>query len=254
MLQNIKSYIINLEKYKNKYELCLKRLSKINIKPERFNAVYVEDINSEEIRDKIYPSVQYTIKNKRFSHNNIGTKGAIGCYLSHITLWEMLLKSNEEYFLIFEDDADINNDIYNIENNINKILNLKNWDFIFLGYHNNLLFYNSQENISKIKNIIYGTHAYLINRKGAEKLLKKALPMVDQIDSYISFMGLANYLNIYVTNEIFFVQNNNISTIQNDFSIRPYITEYNDNTIKFMIILLILFNISLLYMFFKKKN
>ena len=102
-LDKIKSYIINLEKYKYKYTKCLKRLSKLNIKPERFDAIYINDENDPVIKNITYPSVQYIIKNGRYSHNNIGTKGAIGCYLSHVTLWKMLLESDEEMFLIFED-------------------------------------------------------------------------------------------------------------------------------------------------------
>lgn len=253
MLQNIKSYIINLEKYKNKYELCLKRLSKLNIKPERFNAIYVEDENSEEIRNITHPSVQYTIKNKRFSHNNMTSKGAIGCYLSHITLWKMLLESNEEYFLIFEDDVEINYYINNIENIINKILNLNNWDFVYLGYLDSYvifnMFSNPKEIISRIQNITFCTHSYLINRKGAEILLNKALPIVDQIDSYISFMSIANYANIYKSNEILFIQNNIITSSTCDtFSIKPYITQWNDEFIIYIIILIILIIFMLLYL------
>ena len=139
-INNIKSYVINLEKYKNKYNLCLKRLSKINLKPERFNAIYVANENSKKIKQITYPSVQYTIKNGRYAHNNIGSKGAIGCYLSHISLWKMLLESDEEMFLIFEDDVDINIKINNFTKKINKSINLinnnNNWDIIYLGYFN----------------------------------------------------------------------------------------------------------------------
>ena len=35
------------------------------------------------------------------------TKGAIGCYLSHVKIWENILKNNYEYALIFEDDAKV---------------------------------------------------------------------------------------------------------------------------------------------------
>jgi GR25 family glycosyltransferase involved in LPS biosynthesis len=254
---NIKSYIINLEKYKNNYDLCLKKLNKINIKPERFNAIYVEDENSEEIKKITYPSVQYIIKNGRNAHNNIGTKGAIGCYLSHITLWKMLLDSDEQMFLIFEDDVDINN-IYDFNNKINKTINLINkndWDVIYVGYFDN--FKNSLKQnkyYKKIENIIYGTHAYIINRNGAEKLLQKALPIVDQIDSYMSFMALENNINSYQTSDIFFTQNNTSgTTIQTDNSIKIFITQFNNKTLTNIFILISLLFIFLLYLSFIKK-
>ena len=256
-INNIKSYVINLEKYYYKYELSLKRLNKINLKPERFNAIYIEDENSEEIKRITYPSVQYTIKNGRYSHNNIGTTGALGCYLSHVTLWKMLLESDEEMFLIFEDDVDINKNINNFTENINNTINLINendWDIIFLGY-----FYNNTNNINikyfKPINIIYGTHSYIINKNGARKLLKNAFPIVDQLDSYISYMSLTRNINLYCTKNVFFSQNNLSGTlIQTDNSIRPFITQYNDIILLHIFMFILLFFILIVCLYFDLKH
>jgi glycosyl transferase family 25 len=256
-INNIKSYVINLEKYKKKYDLCLKRLSNINISPNRFNAIYIDNENDDEIKKITYPSVQYTIKNGRYAHNNIGSKGAIGCYLSHTTLWKKLLESNEDMFLIFEDDVDINENINNFNSKINNNLNLINnndWDVIFLGYFN----FNENEvnkKYTKVKNIIYGTHAYLINKKGAQKLLNNAFPIVDQIDSYMSFMAINRNVNSYMTSDVFFIQNNTAGTvIQTDHSIRPFITQYNDKLILSIIILVVLFVVLFLYLCISFRN
>ena len=242
-ISNIKSYIINLEKYDNKYNLCLKRLAKINIKPERFNAIYVENENDEEIKKITYPSVQYTIKNGRNAHNEIGSKGAIGCYLSHITLWQMLVDSDEEMFLIFEDDVDINKNINNFTNKINKTINLINnndWDVIYLGHSTFNLQYNNKSYF-KINNLIYGLQSYIINKKGARKLLESALPIVDQIDSYMSYMAINRNVNSYATTELFFIQNNiKKSTIQTDYSIKPFITQFDNNTVLGIIMLILI--------------
>lgn len=256
---NIKSYLINLEKYRNKYNICLKRLSKINVHPERFNAIYVEDENSEEIKNITYPSVQYTIKNSRYSHNNIGSKGAIGCYLSHITLWKMLLESDEEMFLIFEDDVDVNKNIDNFTDKLNNSINLinnNNWDIIYLGYFtiNN---YSSEGNKSyfKIKNVTLGLHSYIINRKGAKKLLKNVFPIVDQLDSYMSYMAINRNVNSYGTSNIFFIQNNKSGTIiQTDYSVRPLITQFDDKTIMRIIMFILLFFILFIYLCINFKN
>jgi len=260
-IHNIKSYIINLEKYKDKYNLCLNKLNKIDIYPERFNAIYIEDENSDYIKNITYPSVQYTIKNGRFSHNNIGTKGAIGCYLSHITLWKMLLESNEDIFLIFEDDADNNKYIIDFNNNLNEDLNeinKENWDIIFLGYNE---FHESyyKKSYKKVNTNIYGTHAYIINKNGAKKLIQSALPIVDQIDSYISYMAITRNLNAYTLKNKYFFQNNiTNSTIQTDYSIRPFITQHEDTTLKFIItfiiILLIFFILLCAFYNFTKFN
>ena len=122
MITNIKSYIINLKKYKNKYDLCLERLNKLKLQLYRFDALSIKNENESNIKKITYPSVQYTIKNGRTGHNNIGSTGAIGCYLSHIALWKKLVESNDNMYIIFEDDVDINNNIKNINEKINKYL------------------------------------------------------------------------------------------------------------------------------------
>jgi glycosyl transferase family 25 len=249
-INNIKSYIINLEKDKTKYDLCLKRLQKINLNlPERFDAIYVKDEYDDYIKSITYPSVQYTIKYGRNAHNNIGSKGAIGCYLSHIALWKKLLESDQEMFLIFEDDVDINNNIDNLmvkTNDYINTINKKDWDVIFLGYSLISLLNNDiPEDINdkyKITNIIYGLHAYIINKKGARKLLEKALPIVDQLDSYMSYMAIMRDVNMYKPTEILFIQNNiKTSTIQTDMSIKPFITQFNNHIISSIIMFFILF-------------
>lgn len=248
MISNIKSYIINLQKYKNKYKLALKRLNKLNIKPERFNAIYIKNENDLNIKKITYPSVQHTIKYGRNSHNNIGSAGAIGCYLSHILLWKKLIKSEDEMYMIFEDDVNINK-IKNIDKKLNDyLINVytQDWDFIYLNYSsipNNI---KNNQNINKYYNevngIIYGTHAYIINKKGANKLLKQSLPIVDQIDSYISYMILTRNINAYTPKYNFFIQNNILpSTIQIDYSIKPWISGF-DNEILIVLIFVFIFN------------
>jgi GR25 family glycosyltransferase involved in LPS biosynthesis len=243
-INNIKSYLINLDKYQEKYNESLNRLKKLNIVPDRFSAIYVDNPNDEYIKKITYPSIQYTIQHGRYSHNNIGSKGAIGCYLSHVTLWKMLLESKEDMFLIFEDDVDTQfDDVKEINTFINSINDNFDWDFIYLGYN------NKYHTGNKINKIIYGTHSYIINRKGAEKLLNNAFPIVDQIDSFISFMGINRDVNIYLPEYSFFIQNNlGMSSIQLDKSIRPYITQFNDNYIIKIIGLFSLFILMLLYM------
>jgi GR25 family glycosyltransferase involved in LPS biosynthesis len=253
-LDKIKSYTINLDKYKYKYNKCLKRLSPLNIKPDRFDAIYINNENDQIIKNITYPSVQYIIKNGRYSHNNIGTKGAIGCYLSHVTLWKMLIDSNEDMFLIFEDDVDINS-ITNYKLELNKFLNSvskEDWDFIFLGYFTIKDSDNNEKenklNYKKIDNITLGLHAYIINRKGAEKLLNNAFPIVDQLDSYISFMAINRNVNCYKPKNIsFFYQNNDQNTtIQTDFALKPYITQYDDSVILSIIMFILLLIILLI--------
>jgi len=248
-ITNIKSYVINLENYKERYIVSLEKLNKFNINPERFNAIDINKLDNNYIKKVTYPSVQYTIKNGRYSHNNIGSKGAIGCYLSHVQLWQILLESNNDMFLIFEDDVKINKSIEEINNFINLINNTYSWDLILLGYN----FFNLNNTDYKLTSIKHGTHAYIINKAGAKKLLNNAFPIVDQIDSYISFMGIERDVNIYLPKTPLFIQNNDFkSSIQLDQSIRPKISQYNDQFILQIIMLIIIFILVLIYLLYAK--
>lgn len=265
-IRKIKSYVINLNKNIDKYDDMKHNFSKYDIYPERFKAIYAKDLDNEYINKITDPSVQYNINKGRSLDCNIGTLGAIGCSLSHIKLWNMLLESNDEMFLIFEDDAYPIYSKYlvdNINNYINSVNSVKvNWDIIYLGWHkiynetnNDKLMYtnnsNNKESIYKITSFVYTTHAYIINKKGALKLLQQAFPIIHQIDSYISFMCMHRDFNAYRSNNIYITQKNTAGTdIQTDYSVKKIINRYNNKTISIVITTIIILILILLLIIF----
>ena len=124
---------------------------------DRFRWVYAKELDINYINDIVHSSVRYTLDYGRDTDRVIGTYGGtIGCYLSHLKLWEMLLKSNEDMYLILEDDV-CPNENYNIEN-INLLVNNVNkidpqWNLIFIGFIKPTMF-NSSKDI-EIKNETY---------------------------------------------------------------------------------------------------
>ena len=61
------------------------------------------------------------------------TKGAIGCYLSHVKIWEDVLQKGHNITLILEDDAKIPKDmLWNL--NISIVNVPVDWDVVLLGY------------------------------------------------------------------------------------------------------------------------
>jgi GR25 family glycosyltransferase involved in LPS biosynthesis len=126
-----------------------------------------------------------TMEKNRKRHSELGTMGAIGCYLSHTTLWKQLLESEKDGYFIFESDSVCRP--YILEEIISIVQKQKDLDVLFLG----LIGTNVKSpNVYRIKTKFYGTHAYYITRKGAEALLKYAFPIEQQIDSYMHEMNL----------------------------------------------------------------
>lgn len=106
-------------------------------------------------------------------------KGEVGCSLSHRQLWKMLLADTRtDWYLIFEDDIHIENDI--TKSMFETIMDtaLKNYpelEFIAFGHagctgvEKEVLNHKSRFNL--INGFVYCTHAYAINKKGARYLL-----------------------------------------------------------------------------------
>lgn len=121
------------------------------------------------------------------------TKGAIGCYLSHVKVWEHILKNNHSIALVFEDDAKVpSNFLKQTKKYIKNVPN--NWDIILLGYLCNKCLEYKEYN--KVERFML-THCYLIKKETILKILKtnSLFPITQQIDSYMS--ELSSIINIY---------------------------------------------------------
>jgi GR25 family glycosyltransferase involved in LPS biosynthesis len=248
----IESFIINLDKFKEKYDKTLKTLSQIGLSPKRFSAIYGKDV--KDIRSITYPSIDYTLKNGRFVDSDIAKHGAIGCYLSHTQLWKQLLTDDNDAYLIMEDD--VFPSISNKDKLYNFIKHVDNtnpyWDLIFLGWMKPLPLKDKDifidNSLYQINDITFGLHAYLINKKGAKLLLEKSFPIVDQLDSYISYMASRGDIKAFRPSLTFFVQQNNESSIQENMSsnIKPFINRFSPNTIRNVIIITMIIILTIL--------
>jgi len=128
----------------------------------------------------------------RTKHHQL-TIGAIGCFLSHYKLYQM----TDHISLIFEDDALLDP---NINSNITYILANPppDWDIILLG-HSGLMQSEPANLYVRVKSF-WGMQGYLINKKGADKIINSVKTIDAQIDAYLSWMAIHNMINIYASN------------------------------------------------------
>jgi GR25 family glycosyltransferase involved in LPS biosynthesis len=98
----------------------------------------------------------------------------IGCALSHFSLWNQLINSKDEYYLIYEDDIKLNKSTLEVP--------ITGYDFLFLGYLSdvpqkqsdceNYVFDSNNELISLNKQkYVGGFHSYIITKHGASVIL-----------------------------------------------------------------------------------
>lgn len=219
---DINAFYINLDDNKDRrtnIENILISLKFSNFK--RINACdtrTIENVNKyiKLIDTDAYNTLINNIKTgKRNMHREL-TKGAIGCYLSHIMIYDYMIKNNIPFALIFEDDCGISESHDNFWKKINSIdipsdADIFLFDAVFHEYNLNNCPTN---NVCQVY-FFYGTHFYLITLSGAQKVLKYLLPIKYQIDNSMSILSYAQKIKIYGSRNIKFnIKNNFGSTIQ----------------------------------------
>ena len=170
----IKTYVVNMEKRLDRWQKMedeLKPYTSLNY--ERFDAVDGSKLKTNAQLQRIFDGNDYNMR-----------VGLVGCAMSHIKLFTDIINSDYENFIILEDDVELTPNFDLKLAHIFEQLKKVEWDFIFLGHHLRDLedkdqHYDKQNypdiekwntNISFL-NSLGGTGGYIINKKGALRLL-----------------------------------------------------------------------------------
>ena len=154
-------------------------------------------------------------------------KAIIGCALSHVNLWQSLVRDepDDTVYLILEDDVELSPHFNAVLNTLelDKIAN-GNVDVLFVGYIKKINDNETSTNYTLLKlnqdNFFSGAFAYILTKSGAKKLLSMKT-IVRAIDyAFFSTMGKMNLYEIsplIVTSEVAYTGNKIDSDIQRDF-------------------------------------
>jgi len=208
-------YCISLQKNKANWDSILQ-----NITANGFpNCSIFEAINGSQYRDKNLENMvgiwqRYILKNnlQRTNHEQFNKFGALGCYLSHVGIWQDAKQKGYKKILVFEDDVTFEtNFIEELKNRIKYIP--KEYDVLFLDV---LKCYESKavnQYFKKILSLFFGTHSYIITEKAIDTMLKTIFPIELQIDAYMAYSGNISELSMYYTQNLC-NQDMHISSIQ----------------------------------------
>jgi len=223
---NVKIFIINLDRSGDRYNDIKKQFDSNNLSYERFSAVdgYTLPIINQEgekftgLDIKNNPSLlsldnNYTVMCPSENINyHADSKildrtlaaGELGCYCSHREIWLKMVKENIPYALIVEDDAILNDDFRNKFLIMLKYLPAK-WDLIYFyivqspdkEFHH---IYNNQY-LKKIgmNGVFNTTTGYLINLETAKKLIKYSKNFTWPIDDVMQQAVIHKEVQAYVT-------------------------------------------------------
>lgn len=225
-------YLINLDRNKERlkyFDAQYKHSDLRSIPYQRFEAVdgrklHIRELTSEKAYQEIIAAERNGFRTKHYQL----TRGAIGCYLSHMELYKKIAADRKPYALIFEDDVRFPKHVLSqIHGALERIPN--DWDIFLLGCF--CIVCNKTQHFSQINRFFF-LHAYLITRQGAEKIVNYLanVPIEQQIDSVLSRMAEKGMLHIYCANQHIVQQNNRFNTtiqlpIKRVLGVNPYAKE-----------------------------
>ncbi|EEX51326.1 glycosyltransferase family 25 protein [Pasteurella dagmatis] len=164
-------------------DVISQRLNGLNL-----NFRFIDGINGKELTQDELNKVDYEFYLKRFNSRKPLTIGEVGCALSHLSIYEMIVQNKIEKAIILEDDAIVSQVFESlVKDSIRK--SPDNTEIIFYD-HGKAKSYCWRKTISEnyrlvhyrrpsknSKRVIICATAYLITLSGAQKLLKVAYPL-----------------------------------------------------------------------------
>lgn len=178
MKKNVKIFVVSLKSQSDRRLFLKEQFEKYRLSFDFFDAINPSEDPS--MLDYFNLAKSEDVNGRKLSN------GEIGCSLSHYFIYKEVARGCEDYAMIIEDDALINEHINDFLNNI---INVKQkWDIIILGYSKiSKKYYYKINKFNPIGNIIYtdanvkigkvikestcGTVGYLITKEGAKKML-----------------------------------------------------------------------------------
>lgn len=171
--------LINLDR-------ATKRLSDMKNRCESIGINYAR-ISAVDGRSYKFSNAEYDEKLYNLCVGRKTNPCEIGCYLSHYNAINKFLGSGKKYAIILEDDAVFSRDFVGIANELIKISTF--WDFVkFNTARDGGMFNIPVKNLNKNYKLYASLFpkvfaaAYIINRKAAQSLSEKLLPMFVPFD------------------------------------------------------------------------
>jgi glycosyl transferase, family 25 len=175
----MKIVVINLATERDRWAAVSRQFARVGLSAHRFDAVVGRDV-TEAQRALLYsPHL-----NARQYHRPLQA-GEIGCYASHLLVWQHLVDSKEARIAVFEDDVDIDPGLPETLQAID--CTERPWDIVkLIGRRPESAAsrwpLDAGRQLIAYRRVPGLTSAYVIRREAAEKLLARRIPFGRPID------------------------------------------------------------------------
>jgi len=176
-----KTFIINLEYRKDRFDFQEKQIKKYNLKNVEYFKAIRPNIENNEI-EEWSETFCYHVKKDVSPHKFRGyQRGCLGCLKSHYELIKLALKRGYNKILVLEDDTEIIDDIKKLEKYSSQLGH--NYDMLYLSGSHLGKKEKVKENIIKVE----GTHttgSYIITKKAMEYFVKNIVGYDKEVDVF----------------------------------------------------------------------
>ena len=204
-LDDIQIVVISLDRRPDRWAAFLERgrAAGLENKVQRLSAVDAKEFDrpAHEHPSITLLTAHNIMKGVRRSHHEIDKAGAIGCSLSHFKAWKHLADSSAPAIIVFEDDAEIPPDFKDRMKAVLTDLDGldSQWDLITFyntEYAGGTMGCKPDPAVSPFSSCqsLMGAHAYMLSRRGAQRLLSRAYPIEMHVDAYMAYMARMNHI------------------------------------------------------------
>ncbi|MFT6125146.1 MAG: glycosyl transferase family 25 [Shewanella sp.] len=161
------------------------QLKQLGIEYQRISAVYGKDLHDIDIAKVYDPQTNLQKYDKKLN------LGEIGCYLSHVQCWQMIIEQQLDYALILEDDSILDPALMTVIQHINNLS--ADWDYIKLCHGRKpkgivkSIVLDERFSLSTCLKLPASTRGQCVSFAGAQKLLATAYPIARPVDIDIQF-------------------------------------------------------------------
>jgi len=243
----IPKYVINLDKRTDRWKHFESQPGLPDFQNiRRYSAVDGNALNIDNDKRVSLFTHLNILRGERRSHWDINTKGGIGCYMSHVNIWEEFQNSQYEVALVMEDDIILSKDSANtLKTWIKESKVMQNtdlWDFCILAPTKGI------ETSSKDRKPLMPLYkddptcirlelfncmvAYLITKKGVRKIMPHIYPIEGHIDWFLSASSQLKIINVCAPSKPLFKYKYTVTDIHKSSSCKicDVMTDFDKNS------------------------
>ncbi len=190
-------FVINLPHSVERRQRCARALDALGLSYELVTAIDGHDLGDLPLLTTYQPHLRRAL-----------TRGEVGCLESHLAVLSRIVRENLPIACVCEDDAQLNDDCAEVFRALETSAagaRRMHWDVLLLGHHSArrtpgegaaTCLWSSpltgRRRVARVAEFAMGAYAYMVTRRGAERLLASARPLrmpMDWVTGYAPAAG-----------------------------------------------------------------